>query len=1018
MAAGRAADGPRQAQGRGAAAAGPAKTTAAARRAAALAGWDGAGGMPRRRSERQQILHLQHMHASERGAAAGRRATPEEAGTGKQHGPQGPREAKEAQAQEAQPAQPPPQQAPQHELALQQSGRSPSDEGRQQLSQGGKRRRAAEKATRSRSLSSADQTRRLHVMLVEEDAASRRRTGEMLEACRYTVTAVESAAEAIKVLEAAVAGDDEDAQDAPFDLVLCDQLRGPVSHNGSNAGSGSGNILTESGSGSEEQQTERCLDVLKAVREGPFPRIPFICMSDDDDPASVMRTLEAGAADYLVKPVRTNELTILWQHIWRQQRQQRKNRPAAGDAATDGGGAGRAHDGGAGDGNAGSGGSDGSNDAGACGRCEQEEAAAGDAVGSGGSNGKSRSGAGHSGEQAGSGSENGTNAGSGNLCTKAGEQNTHNAATAHAAGGDDAVPAAVEAAATAEDVKRLAHSIGAIMYGSTAGELVAKSMGTAARAMDGEGGGKNVTVAQALEAAEAAVVAGHGGAHVWQWRGQGQRPPQAQQQGQPDGPDAAAKATEDTKKNSSEGAKAKSAKSVYEREVKEGTPQSQALDSAAGRPAPGRLSFLSSKDRQRKLGSGLLSAFGPVPQSPKRAAGQANDGPGALRSGDADQSNPKSDPTKAEEVGGSGNGDSGRNGGGAAGLPIDAAAQAAIADAARRLANFPPVMPVAPGAPYGYPIGTLPMHAAALASSMGANALSSMISLQSLPARDAAKRFDRGGKQLAAVGGARGGSEATKRGRSGPSGVRNRAKALKSHPGATPAPTKTAVTHSGAGRAGASGCASGSLQDTAGPDARAMSDPPAAPAAEPDAGTPEEERRAWRIQRPSGISDGTGAGTSTAGVAGAGATSSDHAPPATAPDGTVLPVRMDKEARAAALAKYRRKKKMRCFEKKVRYASRQRLAVQRPRYRGQFVKQLPPGEKWDHERAADAAAAAAAAAATAATVTAAAAEKRTAASGRRRAGKAAPASKLDAEAAARVAAAEATDQEGSDAGYA
>ena len=102
---------------------------------------------------------------------------------------------------------------------------------------------------------------------------------------------------------------------------------------------------------------------------------------------------------------------------------------------------------------------------------------------------------------------------------------------------------------------------------------------------------------------------------------------------------------------------------------------------------------------------------------------------------------------------------------------------------------------------------------------------------------------------------------------------------------------------------------------------------------------------------------------------------------------------MDKEARAAALAKYRRKKKMRCFEKKVRYASRQRLAVQRPRYRGQFVKQLPPGEKWDHERAADAAAAAAAAAATAATVTAAAAEKRTAASGRRRAGKAAPASK-------------------------
>ena len=248
-------------------------------------------------------------------------------------------------------------------------------------------------------------------------------------------------------------------------------------------------------------------------------------------------------------------------------------------------------------------------------------------MGSGGSNGKSRSGAGHSGEQAGSGSENGTNAGSGNLCTKAGEQNTHNAATAHAAGGDDAVPAAVEAAATAEDVKRLAHSIGAIMYGSTAGELVAKSMGTAARAMDGEGGGKNVTVAQALEAAEAAVVAGHGGAHVWQWRGQGQRPPQAQQQGQPDGPDAAAKATEDTKKNSSEGAKAKSAKSVYEREVKARRSLRRSTAPQAG-PRPGGC-----RSFRRRTGSAnsaqaccLRSARC---RSRSSAAGQANDGPGA-----------------------------------------------------------------------------------------------------------------------------------------------------------------------------------------------------------------------------------------------------------------------------------------------------------------------------------------------------------------------------------------------------
>ncbi|KAI4325028.1 hypothetical protein MLD38_030459 [Melastoma candidum] len=52
--------------------------------------------------------------------------------------------------------------------------------------------------------------------------------------------------------------------------------------------------------------------------------------------------------------------------------------------------------------------------------------------------------------------------------------------------------------------------------------------------------------------------------------------------------------------------------------------------------------------------------------------------------------------------------------------------------------------------------------------------------------------------------------------------------------------------------------------------------------------------------------------------------------------------------RAAALAKFRMKRKDRCFEKKVRYESRKKLAEQRPRVKGQFVRQVPadstPGE--------------------------------------------------------------------------
>ncbi|KAK4272911.1 hypothetical protein QN277_021402 [Acacia crassicarpa] len=43
--------------------------------------------------------------------------------------------------------------------------------------------------------------------------------------------------------------------------------------------------------------------------------------------------------------------------------------------------------------------------------------------------------------------------------------------------------------------------------------------------------------------------------------------------------------------------------------------------------------------------------------------------------------------------------------------------------------------------------------------------------------------------------------------------------------------------------------------------------------------------------------------------------------------------------REAALTKFRQKRKERCFRKKVRYQSRKKLAEQRPRFRGQFVRQ-------------------------------------------------------------------------------
>eukprot|EP00252_Welwitschia_mirabilis_P009155 TRINITY_DN214_c0_g1_i3.p1 TRINITY_DN214_c0_g1~~TRINITY_DN214_c0_g1_i3.p1 ORF type:complete len:455 (-),score=63.77 TRINITY_DN214_c0_g1_i3:309-1673(-) len=50
------------------------------------------------------------------------------------------------------------------------------------------------------------------------------------------------------------------------------------------------------------------------------------------------------------------------------------------------------------------------------------------------------------------------------------------------------------------------------------------------------------------------------------------------------------------------------------------------------------------------------------------------------------------------------------------------------------------------------------------------------------------------------------------------------------------------------------------------------------------------------------------------------------------------------QRREAALNKFRQKRKDRCFDKKIRYVSRKRLAEQRPRLRGQFVRQTNGAE--------------------------------------------------------------------------
>ncbi|KAJ6322883.1 hypothetical protein OIU77_012673 [Salix suchowensis] len=45
--------------------------------------------------------------------------------------------------------------------------------------------------------------------------------------------------------------------------------------------------------------------------------IPVTMMSSHDSMNLVFKCLSKGAVDFLVKPIRKNELKILWQHVWR-----------------------------------------------------------------------------------------------------------------------------------------------------------------------------------------------------------------------------------------------------------------------------------------------------------------------------------------------------------------------------------------------------------------------------------------------------------------------------------------------------------------------------------------------------------------------------------------------------------------------------------------------------------------------------------------------------------------------------
>ncbi|CAN8252008.1 unnamed protein product [Cochlearia groenlandica] len=125
---------------------------------------------------------------------------------------------------------------------------------------------------------------RVRILLCDNDSKSLGEVFTLLSECSYQVTSVKSARQVIDALNAE--GPDIDIILAEIDLPMAKGMK-----------------------------------MLKYItRDKDLRRIPVIMMSRQDEVHVVVKCLKLGAADYLVKPLRTNELLNLWTHMWRRRR--------------------------------------------------------------------------------------------------------------------------------------------------------------------------------------------------------------------------------------------------------------------------------------------------------------------------------------------------------------------------------------------------------------------------------------------------------------------------------------------------------------------------------------------------------------------------------------------------------------------------------------------------------------------------------------------------------------------------
>ncbi|XVE61770.1 hypothetical protein DITRI_Ditri06bG0066500 [Diplodiscus trichospermus] len=121
----------------------------------------------------------------------------------------------------------------------------------------------------------------IKVLLVENDDSTRHVVTALLRNCRYEVIEAANGLQAWKILEDLT---------NHIDLVLTEVVMPFLS----------GIVL-----------------LSKIMSHKTRKNVPVIMMSSHDSMGIVFKCLSKGAVDFLVKPIRKNELKNLWQHVWR-----------------------------------------------------------------------------------------------------------------------------------------------------------------------------------------------------------------------------------------------------------------------------------------------------------------------------------------------------------------------------------------------------------------------------------------------------------------------------------------------------------------------------------------------------------------------------------------------------------------------------------------------------------------------------------------------------------------------------